>query len=190
MNFLNQCRKYNTFISLKYIMIPNLDLGIEFNSLSLSMGLVDYDYEFEDFKLETIKRKLIADRIENKNRDSKLLDYIEVLNDNIYKEVQNRKHDIFLEMIKLNIDTTYYGKLNNYSVNLTKDTYTIQVEADFFVLFKLMDDGKLQLNKVLKNNEEQQRFYIFSDLKEFHRFITDIKENVEIDDKVLKMALI
>lgn len=172
-------------------MIPNLDLGIEFNSLSLSMGLVDYNYEFENFKLETIKRKLIDDRIGNKNRDSKLIDYIEVLNDNIYKESQNRKHDLFIEMIKLNIETTsYHGKLNNYAVTLTKDTYTIQVESDFFVLFKLMDDGKLQLNKVSKNNEDQQRFYIFSDLKEFHRFIANIKENVEIDDKVLKMVLI
>lgn len=190
MSFLNQCRKYNTFIQLKYLTMPNPDLGIEYNSLSLSIGLVDYNYEFEDLKLDTIKRKLIGDRINNQNKNSKLLDYFEVLDDNIYKETQNRKHDIFVEMIKLNIKTTFHGKFNGHKVSLTKDIYTYHIEDDFFVVFILMDDGKIQLDNVSKNNKEQKRYYVFGELKEFHHFIENIRENVEIDDKVLKMALI
>lgn len=170
--------------------MPNPDLGIEYNSLLLSMGLVAYNYEFEDFKLETIKRKIIGNRLNNQNDDSKLLDYFHVLNDNIYKETQNRKHDIFVEMIKLNINTTFFGKFNDYKVSLTKDTYTYHIEDDFFVVFNLMDDGKIQLAKVSKNNEEQIRFYVFFEVKEFYHFISNIIENIEIDDKVLEMALI
>jgi hypothetical protein len=170
--------------------MPNPDLGIEYNPLLLSMGLVEYNYEFEDFKLETIKRKIIGNRLNNQNNDSKLLDYFHVLNDNIYKETQNRKHDIFVEMIKLNINTTFYGNFSGCKVSLTKDTYTYYIEDDFFVVFNLMDDGKIQLDNVSKNNEEEQRCYVFGELKEFYHFISNIKENLEIDDKVLKMALI
>lgn len=95
-----------------------------------------------------------------------------------------------IEIIKLNTNATFYGKIHGYKAYLTKDTYTIEVEENLSVDFNLLDDGHMLLNKVNRNGEFQQRSYVFKNLNEFNYFASNIVENIAIDDKVLEMALI
>jgi hypothetical protein len=75
-------------------------------------------------------------------------------------------------------------------VALTKDNYTIQITSDHSVLFTLMDNGAIRMDKVIKGESIQERQYSFDNVKEFIKFVDNIQEHLETDDRVLKMVLI
>lgn len=189
MIFLNQCRKYKTFLNLKYSLNTTLDLGAEVDALGLGMALIDYNYQSENVSLEAIKNQIVEDRLSG-NFETKLNEYIELLKNTYYEGTWNSKHKKLVEIIKLNTNATFYGKIYGHKAYLTKDTYTIEVEDNLIVAFNLLDGGGLLLNEVRRNGQIKQRSYLFNDLNEFNYFVSNITENIEIDDKVLKMALI
>lgn len=189
MSFLNQCRKYRTFLNLKYRLNPTLDLGAEGDALGLSMALINYNYQSENVSLEAIKKQIVEDRFCGKVQ-SKLNEYMDFLKNTYYEGTWDSKHKKLLEIIKLTTNATFYGKVHGYKAYLTKDTYTIEVEDNLSVEFNLLDDGHLLLNQVNRNGECQERSYVFKNLNEFNCFASNIIENIAIDDKVLEMALI
>lgn len=189
MSFLNQCRKYRTFLNLKYRLNPTLDLGAEGDALGLSMALINYNYQSENVSLDAIKKQIVEDRFCGKVQ-SKLNEYMDLLKNTYYEGTWDSKHKKLIEIIKLNTNATFYGKIHGHKAYLTKDTYTIEIEENLSVDFNLLDDGGLLLNQVNRNGEFQQRSYVFKNLNEFNDFASNIVENIDIDDKVLKMALI
>ncbi len=53
-----------------------------------------------------------------------------------------------------------------------------------------MDNGAIRMDKVIKGEIIQEREYSFDNVKEFIKFVDNIEEHLETDDRVLKMVLI
>lgn len=189
MSFLKQCEKFKTFSSLKYIMTTGQYSGTDTNAFILCKGVTEYNYQSDDLSLEAIQKQIIKDKL-NGVWTSGLTDYMKMLTESYYKESWSKRHEMLIEIVKLNTLATFSGKFNNYKVALTKDSYTIQMTSNHSVLFTLMDNGNIRMDKVLKGDEVQKRDYIFDNVQEFIHFVNNIQEHLETDDRVLKMALI
>lgn len=189
MSFLKQCEKFKTFASLKYIMPTGQYSGTDTNAFILCKGLTEYNYQSEDLSLKAIQKQIIEDKM-NGVWTSGLTDYMKMLTESYYKESWSKRHEMLIGIVKINTVATFYGKVNNYKVALTKDSYTIQINSNHSVLFTLMDNGAIRMDKVIKEDNMQERNYIFDHVQEFIKFVNNIQEHIETDDRVLKMALI
>lgn len=189
MSFLTQCEKFKTFCSLKHIMTTGQYSGTDTNAFMLATGLIDYNYQSEDLSLVAIQRQIIKDKL-NGVWISGLTEYMTMLTDSYYKESWSRRHEMLVNIVKINTLATFSGKFNNYKVALTKDNYTVHITSDHSVLFILMDNGAIRMDKVIKGESIQEREYSFDNVKEFIKFVDNIEEHLKTDDRVLKMVLI
>ena len=189
MSFLTQCEKFRTFCTLKHVMTTGQYSGTDNNAFVLATGLIDYNYQSDDISLVAIQTQIIEDKLKG-IWTSGLTEYITMLTDSYYKESWSQRHEMLVNIVKINTLATFSGKLNNYKVALTKDNYTIQITSDHSVLFTLMDNGAIRMDKVVKGESIQERQYSFDNVKEFIKFVGNIEEHLETDDRVLKMVLI
>lgn len=163
--------------------------GTDTNAFMLATGLIDYNYQSEDLSLVAIQRQIIKDKL-NGVWISGLTEYMTMLTDSYYKESWSRRHEMLVNIVKINTLATFSGKFNNYKVALTKDNYTVHITSDHSVLFILMDNGAIRMDKVIKGESIQEREYSFDNVKEFIKFVDNIEEHLKTDDRVLKMVLI
>lgn len=189
MCFLKQCEKFMTFASLKYIMTTGQYSGTDTNAFILCKSLTEYNYQSEDLSLQAIQKQIIKDKL-NGIWTSGLTDYMKMLTESYYKESWSKRHEMLIEIVKIKTLATFSGKFNNYKVSLTKDSYTVQMTSNHSVLFTLMDNGSIRMDKVVKEDKMQERNYTFNHVKELIKFVNNIEEHLDTDDRVLKMALI
>lgn len=111
MSFLTQCEKFKTFCSLKHIMTTGQYFGTDNNAFILATGLIDYNYQSEDLSLVAIQRQIIEDKL-NGIWTSDLTEYLKMLTDNYYKESWSQRHDMLVNIVKINTLATFSGKFN------------------------------------------------------------------------------
>jgi hypothetical protein len=181
MNILDKCRKYKTFMSLKYgLRMPQL--SSEFTAIWCCNALLSYDDQFENLNFETLLEKIQKD-----NDPSSLKDYCTSLKNHFLGE---QIHKETIELIELNINTSFSTKWKNSKIELTTNKVIITTDKEDVITLILRSDGKLNMTSILSNDKEYQKNFIFESLNELDCFIKNLKEYIELDDSVLKMAII
>jgi hypothetical protein len=190
MEFIDKCKKYLTYISLKYASKIYQHEVTEIGAIKLSRGLIDLNYDFEKFDLKTIKNKLNEEGQFSVIQIQKIQEYFEDLSDGYFKYKHDRMHNIILKTVELDITEILNGEYNSFKVELSKDYFKVQLPSAAWIEFNIMADGRIKLDKIVDQNEQQRRYYIFEDLTELSVYLSNAEENIDVDDTVLKMVLI
>lgn len=192
MSFINQCKKYMTFIKLKYASSTNYN-EMDAEAATLCLAIIDNNYEDEDISLAAITNKAKAKSIwepDNSTGRSSFFRYLKMLEDSYHGYKRKSVHEKLIEMIKLNINTLYKTSFQKRTCRLTKDNIIITSNDGINVEFEIMYDGLIRLIKTTKADSEAERNYLFKNLEEFAAFTNNLEENIEIDDSVIKMVFI
>jgi len=177
-----------TFIALKYASSTNY-IEIEATAISLCMAIVENYYE-DDLSLVILKKNALLSLINGSGKYGAFNAYFKTLNNDYHSYKHKSIHDRLIEIIKLNINTTFSTSFQQRKCLLTKDNFIIKANEGSEVEFQLMDDGLLKLHTIKKGEIENKRNYIFQDTAEFAAFTKNLEENIDIDDKVIKMVFI
>lgn len=186
MSFINQCKKYITFIKLKYASNTNYK-DEDVYALALCLAIVKTNHIDEDISLQALRKRALFFKNFEINA---LTTYFKMLENEHYSFKHSFLHNRSIELIKLKINTTFSTSIDGRKSLLTKKDLKITNKDGAQVKFNITDDGLLQLSEIIKGNEVFKRNYKFPNIDEFSDFTKNLEDNIEIDDEVIKMVFI
>lgn len=182
MSILNKCKKYNTFIKVKLGFGFFNNEEAEKQAFFLSMGVINYGFDFKDLELETLKNEL-----KNDTSNTELKMYLDRLNKAMFSDVL---HIMLISLIKMEKDEMFEGEYKGSKFKLTTNDFTLLTSQNNTVFFKFLENGKILLDSITTDNEIVKRNYTFNTVNNFKSFISNIEESVKTDDKVLDMIFV
>lgn len=124
MSFLNQCKKYMTFIKLKYASSTNYNES-DTEAAALCLAIINNSYEEDDISLIKLLNKSMSLGLfepTKKTEHSSLVNYLKILEENYYPQGRKQAHEKLIEKIKHSHKTLFSTSFQERNCLLTMES--------------------------------------------------------------------